>query len=127
VRTFAKAGRSNERSGVVEVEAEENVLGMRKMSREFFCVFGRRMRCSVRKMRPEYVRYGAVKCWTSHFVINIGGYSDLKTDKTNRFEDTRSPFPDKHMVFWAQGVGVVKHKHDMITDDLNPDRRLFPS
>jgi hypothetical protein len=51
----------------------------------------------------------------------------FERDETNRFEDTRSPFPDKHMVFWAQGVGVVKHKHDMITDDLNPDRRLFPS
>ena len=68
VRPCSKAGRSNERSGVVEMEAEEDVLGMRKMSREFFFVFGRRMRCSVRKMRPEYVRYGAVKCWTLHLV-----------------------------------------------------------
>jgi len=30
------------------------------------------------------------------------------------------------MVFWAEGVEVVKHKHEMITDDLDPDGRLFP-
>jgi hypothetical protein len=31
------------------------------------------------------------------------------------------------MVFWGEGVvEIVKHKYEMIADDLDPDGRLFP-